>query len=55
MAKGGALSPITGMWLSALILTPVAILLLQQSNSDSKLFDLDTYKRLLGMKKVQIK
>jgi lipopolysaccharide export system permease protein len=51
MAKGGALSPFTGMWLSALILTPVAILLLQQSNSDSKLFDLDTYKRLLGMKK----
>jgi lipopolysaccharide export system permease protein len=51
MAKGGALSPFTGMWLSALILAPVAILLTQQSNSDSRIFDFDTYKRLLGMKK----
>lgn len=51
MAKGGVLSPFTGMWLSALILAPVAILLTQQSNSDSRIFDLDTYKRIFGRKK----
>lgn len=51
MAKGGALSPFTGMWLSALVLAPLAIILTQQSNSDSKIFDSETYKRIFGMKK----
>lgn len=51
MAKGGALSPFSGMWLSALILTPVAFFLLRKSNNDSRIFDPETYKRIFGIKK----
>ena len=51
MAKGGVLSPFTGMWLSALVLAPIAIFLILKSNSDSRIFDKDTYLKFLGIKR----
>lgn len=51
MAKGGVLSPFTGMWLSALVLAPIAVFLILKSNSDSRIFDKDTYLRFLGIKR----
>ncbi|MFR9650968.1 MAG: LptF/LptG family permease, partial [Rikenellaceae bacterium] len=46
MAKEGVWSAIGGMWFSAYILTPVAIYLTYKANSDSALFDRDTYIKL---------
>jgi len=51
MVKENVLSPFWGMWLSSLILTPVAIFLLLQANSDSKLFDKGFYKKLFRRKR----
>ncbi len=47
MAMDGGLSPLVGMWLSAIILTPVTIFVFIKANNDSKLFDMDFYVRLL--------
>jgi lipopolysaccharide export system permease protein len=38
-----ALSPVVGMWLSAIILTPITIFVFFKANNDSKLFDMDSY------------
>ena len=46
MARNDAISPFLGMWLSSLILTPIAIFLSYKANSDSVLFDKDFYKKL---------
>ncbi len=43
MAKEGTWAAIGGMWFSAYILTPVAIYLTLKANSDSALFDRDSY------------
>lgn len=43
MALDGVLSPIVGMWLSAIILTPITLFVFYKANNDSKLFDLDFY------------
>lgn len=55
MAKGGVMSAFGGMWLSALVLTPLAIILISKSNSDSRIFELETYKRIFSFKKGQKK
>ena len=39
MAESKTLGPIIGMWLSALILTPIAIFIFIKANNDSKIFD----------------
>lgn len=46
MAKTGVIDVLSGMWLSAFILSPFAIFLLVQSMNDSRLLDMDTYKRI---------
>ncbi len=43
MAKEGAWAAIGGMWISAYILTPVAIYLTYKANNDSALFDREPY------------
>jgi lipopolysaccharide export system permease protein len=53
MAKSYVLSPFTGMWLSAIILVPVAAWLTYSSNNDSKLFDNDFYINLF--RKIKLK
>lgn len=55
MAKGGVMTAFGGMWLSAFILTPLALILISKSNSDSRIFELETYKRIFSFKKGQKK
>lgn len=43
LAMDAALTPIIGMWLSAIILTPITIFVFYKANNDSKLFDMDSY------------
>lgn len=51
MAKGEVMSAFTGMWLSALVLAPLALLLIAKSNSDSRILEFETYKRLFAFRK----
>jgi len=51
MAESKTLGPIIGMWLSALILTPIAIFIFIKANNDSKIFDFDFYIKLFKRKK----
>lgn len=44
MAKEGNWSSFSGMWISAMILTPIAIFLTYKATNDSALFDFDSYK-----------
>jgi len=46
-AKEGSLSPVAGMWMAIIILTPVGIFLTYKATVDSALFDLDYYKQLI--------
>ncbi len=46
MAKEGTWAAIGGMWISAYILTPVAIYLTYKANNDSALFDRDSYVKV---------
>lgn len=47
MAIDAALTPLVGMWLSAIILTPITIFVFFKANNDSKLFDMDSYVKFL--------
>lgn len=51
MASSGSLSPLVGMWLSAMILTPISIFIFYKANNDSKIFDFDFYIKLFKRKK----
>ncbi len=43
MAKEGNWNSFSGMWISAMILTPIAIFLTYKATNDSALFDFDSY------------
>lgn len=43
-AKDGAISPILGMWMAIIVLSPLAGFLTYKSTTDSALFDIDQYK-----------
>jgi len=43
-AKDASLTPMWGMWMAIIVLTPLAIFLTYKSTSDSALFDADQYK-----------
>ncbi len=43
MAKEGRWDSVAGMWISAMILTPIAIFLTYKATNDSALFDMDSY------------
>lgn len=45
--KQGSLDPAVGIWLSIIVLTPLAIFLTYKATVDSALFDLDFYKQWL--------
>jgi len=54
MAFDGALTPIVGMWLSAIILTPITLFVFYKANMDSKLFDMDSYVKFFQkLKKIK--
>jgi lipopolysaccharide export system permease protein len=44
-AKEGDLSPIVGMWIAIIVLSPVGAFLTYKASVDSVLFDIDLYKR----------
>lgn len=46
MAKEGSLTPLTGMWLSTLILAPIGAFLTYKAMHDSNLFNKEFYHRL---------
>ncbi len=47
MVESGVLSPFSGMWLSSMVLLPVALFLTYKAIKDAALFDRDTYARML--------
>lgn len=47
LVKQGALEPTLGMWLSTIILFPLAIFLTYKASTDSQLFNPDAYKKLI--------
>ncbi len=48
MAKEGTWSALAGMWISAYLLTPLAIYLTVKANSDSAIFDRDAYIKVIN-------
>ena len=55
MAGNSSLSPIVGMWLSAICITPVSLFIFYKSNMDSKLFDYDFQSKLFRKKRLKKK
>lgn len=47
MAKEGTWDSILGMWISAIILTPIAVFLTYKATNDSSLFDYDWYANIV--------
>jgi lipopolysaccharide export system permease protein len=45
-AKEGTLSPVLGMWVAVIVLSPLGIFLTYKATVDSALFDIDYYKQL---------
>jgi lipopolysaccharide export system permease protein len=46
--KDGSTSPILGMWIAIIILTPIGFFLSYKAATDSALFDADSYKRVIN-------
>ena len=47
-------SPWIGMWTATCVLLPLGLFLLQKANNDSKLFDLDFYKKIFRRKQTKM-
>jgi lipopolysaccharide export system permease protein len=47
MVESGVVEPFTGMWLSSMILLPIAIFLTYKAIKDAALFDRDTYTKYI--------
>lgn len=43
MASNGSIEPFKGMWLSALVITPITLFIFLKANNDSRLFDFEFY------------
>lgn len=52
MVESGVMTPFGGMWLSSMVLLPVALFLTYKAIKDAALFDRDTYTRLFD--KIQV-
>ena len=46
MAMAEEINATLGMWLSAIVLSPIAIFIFYKANNDSKLFDMEFYQKL---------
>ncbi len=51
--KAGTMDPLTGMWLSSVVLLPLGIILTVKATTDSPLLDLDAWKRLFNISRKQ--
>lgn len=47
MASNYTMSPLTGMWLSSICITPISIFIFYKANKDSKIFQMDWYIKFL--------
>ena len=47
MASKYTMSPLTGMWLSSICITPISIFIFYKANKDSKIFQMDWYIKFL--------
>ena len=47
MASNYTMSPLTGMWLSSICITPISIFIFYKANKDSKIFHMDWYIKFL--------
>jgi lipopolysaccharide export system permease protein len=47
MVSTGSMTPFTGMWLSTMVLLPIALYLTYQAAKDAALFDADVYTRFI--------
>ena len=54
MAKEGAWSSLLGMWISSIVLTPIAAYLLVKATNDSQLLDVDWYSGKLKVLKERL-
>ena len=50
LANEGVLSPFWGMWMATFILAPVAIILMRSAANDSKVFNKESWSKLLKKK-----
>jgi lipopolysaccharide export system permease protein len=48
MAESYTILPTTGMWLSAICITPLSIFIFYKANKDSKLFDMELYNKFFS-------
>lgn len=48
LVESNVLTPLAGIWLSALFLVPIGMFLTYKSANESALFDIDSYKRLFS-------
>ncbi len=46
MIESKSMTPILGMWMSSLILSPIGLFLTYKAANDSALFDIEIYKRI---------
>ena len=46
--KDGNVSPIIGMWIAIIVLTPIGLFLSYKAATDSALFDMEVYKRFIN-------
>ena len=51
MASNYTMSPLTGMWLSSICITPISIFIFYKANKDSKIFQMDWYIKFLKISK----
>jgi lipopolysaccharide export system permease protein len=47
MVKEGVIEPQLGMWMASYVFLPLGIFLTYKATTDSVLFDIDTYTRML--------
>ena len=55
LVESNVLSPFSGMWLSAFFLVPIGLFLTYKAAKESRLFDIDVYKKVLNKLKLSKK
>jgi len=54
LIESNSLTPFSGMWLSSMVLLPIALFLTYKAVKDAALFDSDIYRRFLDRIKSKI-
>ncbi len=51
LAESGSVTPFVGVWLATFVLVPVALILMRSASLDSKVFDLEAWKKMFKLKR----